>query len=75
MKLLKTTVRVVITNPKLQSSTVRKCEGAYSTDQIVGLVKLDHSDPKEPPSQILTTAGPIDSYDSFEDLVKKIGAL
>lgn len=70
---MKLSIRVITKNPKLQTVLARKTEAEYFVDKIVGVVKLPDPPQGEPPTQVLTMGGPLDCYDTYEEVLAKLG--
>lgn len=62
---------MITKNPKLQTAFVRKTEGEYAVEHLVGAIALPEAAEGEPPTQVMTVMGPVDAYDSLNEVLKK----
>ncbi len=71
MKSLRLSIRIITQNPKLQSSRAEKVEADYFISHIVGFVALPNAQPGEPLTQMLTTMGPVDIFESKQTCLER----
>lgn len=72
MKTIELSIRVVIRNPKLETAVTRKLTASYVVDKIIGVLELVDAPEGEPKTQLLTMAGPVDSYNTYLEILGKI---
>jgi len=72
MKTIELSIRVVIRNPKLETTVTRKLTASYAVDKIIGVLQILEAPADEPKSQLLTMAGPVDSYNTYEEILGKL---
>jgi hypothetical protein len=69
MKRIKLSVAMTVQNTALRTVTNHRVDGEYVVDHIVGFVRLK-AEAGKPLTQILTTVGPIDVFESYETVSK-----
>lgn len=72
-KKFKVTIRIVQQNPKLRTSSVKKCSMVIHAERVVGVVELpEPTSEVDCPTQLLTDAGPFDVYEHPAEVLKRI---
>jgi len=72
MKIIELSIRVTVRNPKLETVITRKATASYLVDKIIGVLELVDAPEGEPKTQLLTMAGPVDSYSTYLEVLGKI---